>query len=154
MLPVKDVEFWFPCSRLTLTNAAERGLKGCCSWIERGLHVKWSVLLQQTGKNLSGVSFINKDSLNWKSRGIWPFVRILSAELAKNSLLKIILQTLQTQKWHRFPMINVLLFELGSVVFFFSRRQTEISLFVLPGYWIYVHLNFIALNAKFVENNK
>ena len=27
MLPVKDVEFWFPCSRLTLTNAAERGLK-------------------------------------------------------------------------------------------------------------------------------
>ena len=52
-------------------------------------------------------------------------------------------------------MINVLLFELGSVVFFFfSRRQTEISLFVLPDYWIYVHLNFIALNAKFVENNK
>ena len=52
-------------------------------------------------------------------------------------------------------MINVLLFELGSVVFFFfSRRQTEISLFVLPDYWIYVRLNFIALNAKFVENNK
>lgn len=119
MLPVKDVEFWFPCSRLTLTNAAERGLKAAAR--ELNADYTWNEVYysNKREKNLSGVSFINKDSLNWKSRGIWPFVRILSAELAKNSLLKIILQTLQTQMWHRFPMINVLLFELGSVVFFF-----------------------------------
>ena len=36
--------------------------------------------------------------LTGKAVAFDPFVRILSAELAKNSLLKTILQTLQTQK--------------------------------------------------------
>ena len=119
MLPVKDVEFWFPCSRLTLTNAAERGLKAAAR--ELNADYTWhEVYYYNKREQIYPVChLLIKILLTGKAVAFDPFVRILSAELAKNSLLKTILQTLQTQKWHRFPMINVLLFELGSVVFFF-----------------------------------